>query len=267
MIPIGPIPSEKKKKCWLACYLQPASIVHSLPLICRFLQHLLVNLPMSWWMWLASLIHYLTWSFFSLICPDFPWFSAMFHDLSMIFHDFCMVFPWFSKFIKFHCSTRCFLERESARARPARQLVDAMRNRTWREARFWPWGLWCCAKQMEPMETMEINGFAQKMYRNVICWGTPIAGCFFIGRIPIQNGWFGSTPICGKPWKTKLINGNSRILKWRYLPYRKAYDSGLNFRGYTRYTLKIWPEKYGTVPPFQDPGIPIELNMINNVLP
>ena len=57
-----------------------------------------------------------------------------------------------------------------------------------------------------------------------------------------------------------IINGHFRILDWRYLPYIRPI-----FQAYVReYPHKIWPEIwYVYVPPFLDPGIPIEIIIIN----
>ena len=52
----------------------------------------------------------------------------------------------------------------------------------------------------------------------------------------------------------KHINGNFRILNWRYLPYIRPIFIGLKFQGISPQNIAL----YGTVPPFQDPEIPIE---------
>ena len=48
------------------------------------------------------------------------------------------------------------------------------------------------------------------------------------------------------------VNGHFRILKWRYLPYIRPIE-GL-CKGISPQNMAL----YGTVPPFLDPGIPID---------
>ena len=63
-----------------------------------------------------------------------------------------------------------------------------------------------------------------------------------IWRFPQSTGEPQIIQLCPMVEHLHIINGNSRILKWRYLhvpTIYKAYVSGLNFRGYTP---KIWPE-------------------------
>jgi hypothetical protein len=52
------------------------------------------------------------------------------------------------------------------------------------------------------------------------------------------------------------INGNFRILKWRYLPYIFGLFLRPNFQGISPENMVL----YGTnVPPFYDPEIPIDI--------